>query len=132
MKKSDEKVVLIYDKECPVCRKTIKWIKQNSKKGAFEMLPCQSDAARERYPLIERTACMNAMQLVLPDHKVFAGEKAIPEILKRLKKYSSAAELFRLPGSEIISRAFYRWFANKRYHIAGIFFPTGKRRPKQR
>jgi len=128
--KREQKAVLIYDGKCPVCKKTVGWIRQNAKKGSFEMLPCQSDAARERYPFIERAACMRAMQLVLPDGRVFSGEKAIPEILKRLKKYSSAAGLFRLPGSEILSRAFYRWFADRRYHIASILFPDKQRRHK--
>ncbi len=63
---------------------------------------------------------MQAMQLVLPDGGVLAGEKALPEILKRLKRYSPAASLFKLPGSNIIARLFYRWFADRRYHIAKI------------
>ena len=128
MKEKTQKAVLIYDKECPVCRKTIKWLRQNSRKGAFEMLPCQSDALKERYPTIEKATCMKAMQLVLPDGKVLSGEKAFPEILKRLKRYSFAAEIFRFPGSDVISSAFYKWFADRRYHIANILFPGKKKK----
>ena len=66
--------------------------------------------------------------MVLPDGKILSGEKALPEILKRLKRYSPAAALFSLPGSEILSRSFYRWFADNRYHIAGVLFPDKKKK----
>lgn len=124
------KAVLIYDGNCPVCQKTIAWIKSNAKKGAFEMLTCQSKSTRERFPSIEEAVCMQAMQLILPDGTVFSGEEAMPEILKRLKKYSPAAEIFNLPGSKTLSRAFYRWFADRRYHIAGILFPKEGKKKK--
>lgn len=122
-KERQKKAVLIYDGNCPVCGKTVAWIKGNEKKGEFEMLPCQSETMKQRFPSIERAVCMQAMQLVLPDGAVLSGEKALPEILKRLRRYSPAAALFKLPGSEILSRAFYRWFANRRYHIAKLLFP---------
>ncbi len=75
---------------------------------------------------------MKAMQLILPDGQVLSGEKTLPEILKRLRHYSRAAAVFRLPGSEIISRAFYRWFADNRYHIANVLFPDKKRKKESR
>ncbi len=122
-KERQQNAVLIYDGNCPVCGKTVAWIKGNEKKGAFEMLPCQAASMKRRFPSIERAVCMRAMQLVLPDGAVLSGEKALPEILKRLRRYSSVAAIFKLPGSEIISRAFYRWFADRRYHIARLLFP---------
>jgi predicted DCC family thiol-disulfide oxidoreductase YuxK len=122
------KAVLIYDGDCPVCAETVRWIRENERKDSFEMLPCQSGEVRKRFPLIEPAACMRAMQLILPDGKILSGEKALPEILKRLKRYSPAAALFSLPGSEAISRSFYRWFADNRYHIAGVLFPDKKKK----
>ena len=123
-------VVLIYDGGCPVCQKTVAWIRENMRKDAFEMIPCQSEEARKRFPFVEQAVCMQAMQLILPDGEVLSGEKALPEILKRLKRYSPAAALFDLPGSEILSRSFYRWFADNRYHIANILFPDKKKRDR--
>jgi predicted DCC family thiol-disulfide oxidoreductase YuxK len=120
--------VFIYDGECPVCKRTIEWIRKNSKRNTFEFLPCQSEDTRARYPSIKKASCLKAMQLVLPDGKVLSGEKAFPEILKRLKRYSFAAEIFRLPGSDVISSAFYKWFADRRYHIANILFPGKKKK----
>jgi len=122
------KAVLIYDGDCPVCAETIRWIRENERKDSFEMLPCQSGEVRKRFPLVESAACMRAMQLILPDGKILSGEKALPEILKRLKRYGPLAALFSLPGSETVSRSFYRWFADNRYHIAGILFPDKKKK----
>jgi len=122
--------VLIYDGECPVCRKTVAWIGENMRKDAFEMIPCQSAGARTRFPSVEQAVCMQAMQLILPGGEVLSGEKALPEIVKRLKRYSPAAALFNLPGSEILGRSFYRWFADNRYHIANLLFPDKKKRDR--
>ncbi len=63
---------------------------------------------------------MKAMHLVLPDGTVVVGEQAPPEILRRLRHFRSAALLFKLPGSGIVSRVIYRWFADRRYRIASI------------
>jgi predicted DCC family thiol-disulfide oxidoreductase YuxK len=127
-----ERAVLIYDGQCPVCKKAVGWIRENSRRGAFEMLPCQSEAVKKRYPFIKEDVCMRAMQLVLPEGRVLSGEKALPEIAKRLKGYSAAAGLFALPGSETISRAFYQWFADRRYHIAEVLFSEkGQKKSKK-
>jgi predicted DCC family thiol-disulfide oxidoreductase YuxK len=125
--KKSGRAVLIYDGECPVCRKTVTWIRENMRKDAFEMIPCQSEEARTRFPFVEQAVCMQAMQLILPDGAVLSGEKALPEIVKRLKRYGPAAALFGLPGSEILARSFYRWFADNRYHIANVLFPGKKK-----
>jgi predicted DCC family thiol-disulfide oxidoreductase YuxK len=123
--------VLIFDGNCPICRKTMDWIRGNSDKDTFEMLTCQSEDVIQRYPFIDRASCMQAMQLILPDGTVLPGEKALPEILKRTKRYDSAAGLFSLPGAETISRLFYRWFADHRYDVARILFPGTRKRVKK-
>ena len=124
--------VLIYDGECPVCQKTVAWIRENMRKDAFEMLLCQAEETRTRFPSVEQAVCMRAMQLILPDGQVLGGEKALPEIVKRLKRFSPAAALFDLPGSETLSRSFYRWFADNRYHIADVLFPEKKKGEKDK
>jgi predicted DCC family thiol-disulfide oxidoreductase YuxK len=126
------KAVLIYDGQCPVCSKAVGWIRENAKKGAFQMLPCRSEAVKKRYPFIKEDRCMRAMQLVLQDGRVLEGEKALPEIVKRLRGMGGAAGLLALPGAEALSRAFYRWFADRRYHIAEVLFPEKGKRPSTR
>ncbi len=123
-----KRATLIYDKSCPICSGTVEWIEKNEEKGAFEMVPCQSDFLGSQYPNIDFEECMRAMQLVLPDGHVLAGEQALPEIFKRLRRYRAVALAFKLPGAETMSRILYRWFALRRYSIARLFFPGSTER----
>ncbi len=112
--------VLIYDGTCPICSGTAKWIHDNSVDGSFDMIPCQSLQDSMQYPGIKHEDCMQSMHVVLPDGTVLAGEKALPEIVTRLRRYRFAGLLFKLPGAATLSRIAYRWFANRRYRISAI------------
>jgi predicted DCC family thiol-disulfide oxidoreductase YuxK len=123
----NRRATLIYDGTCPICSGTVEWIEKNGQEGAFEMVPCQSDHRGKRYPDIDFGECMRAMHLVLPDGRVLAGERALPEIFTRLRRYRAVALAFKLPGAETLSRILYRWFALKRFSISRFFFPGGMR-----
>jgi len=125
--KEPGKAFLIFDAECPVCRNAVEWIRARAAPEAFEYLSCHSADLSSRFPQIEKSACLAAMQLVLKDGSVLAGEQAVPAILLRLRRFRWAAALFRLPFAGSISRAFYRRFAARRHDISRLFFPGGKR-----
>jgi predicted DCC family thiol-disulfide oxidoreductase YuxK len=112
-----ELATLIYDGKCPVCSGTVKWISEHEISGSFEMVACQSEKRGALYPEVNRSDCMTAMHLVLPDGTVLVGEQALPRIVSRLRGYRFAAPLFRLPGARALSRIAYRWFADRRYRI---------------
>ena len=115
--------MLIYDGDCPVCAKGADWVKSRSLPEMFEFLPCLSEERARRFPLIGEEECLRAMHLVLHDGTVLVGERAVPEILRRMRRHRWAAALFRLPGVGILSRAFYRWFATNRFHVSKALFP---------
>jgi len=118
--------VLIFDADCPVCRAAADWVLRNAvAPDAFEFLPCRSGETRSRFPAIAEAACLQAMHLVLPDGVILAGEKSLPEILRRTQRYRRAAILFRLPGAGIVSRFLYRTFADRRHRISRLFPPEG-------
>jgi len=112
---------LVYDGECPFCANAIEWIRARSAPGEFEFLSCHSNELETRFPFIEKSACLRAMHLVLPDGTVLVGERAAPEILRRLRTCRWAAVLFDLPGAGAVSRVIYRWIAENRHSM-------GKRR----
>jgi predicted DCC family thiol-disulfide oxidoreductase YuxK len=119
--------VLIYDAGCPVCRKTADWVRRNAAgPGAFELLPCRSDETRRRFPAIRESDCLAAIHIVLPGGKALAGERALPEILRRLRRYRPAAALFRLPGAFFLSRVLYRRFAAHRIRISAAMGKGGR------
>jgi len=115
---------LIYDAECPVCRAAADWVRRNaSAPGTFVFLPCRAAETRSRFPALAEAACLRAMHLVLPDGTILAGERALPEVLRRTRRYRRAAVLFRLPGAGIVSRFLYRAFAEHRHRISRMFPP---------
>ena len=117
-------VVLVYDADCPVCRAAADWVRRNAGiPGAFEYLPCRSAETRSRFPAIAEAACLQAMHLVLPDGTILAGENALPEILRRTRRFRWAAALFRFPGAGPLSRLLYGAFARRRHRIAKRLFP---------
>jgi predicted DCC family thiol-disulfide oxidoreductase YuxK len=117
-------VALVYDADCPVCRAAADWVRRNALvPDPFEYLPCRSAETRSRFPAIAEVACLQAMHLVLPDGTILAGEKALPEILRRTRRYRWAAIFFRLPGAGILSRLLYRAFARRRHRISRLFPP---------
>ena len=117
-------VALIYDADCPVCRAAADWVRRNAAvPDNFEYLPCRSAETRTRFPAIAEAACLQAMHLVLPDGTILAGERAIPEILRRTRRYRRAAVLFRFPGAGFVSRFLYRAFARRRHRISRLFPP---------
>ena len=79
------RAVLIYDGACGLCRGGVSWISRRAVRGHFEFLPCQAAERRVRYPWMDERTCLEAMQLILPDGRILAGDAAIPEILRRLR-----------------------------------------------
>jgi len=116
--------VLIYDTECPACRAAADWVRRNAvAPDTFEYLPCRSAETRSRFPAIAEAACLQAMHVVLPDGTILAGERALPEILRRTRRYQWAAVLFRFPGAGVFSRFLYSAFARRRHRISRLFPP---------
>ena len=112
------RAVLIYDGACGLCRGGVSWISRRAVRGYFEFLPCQAPERRVRYPWMRNETCLEAMQLILPDGRLLAGDAAIPEILRRLRGWRWLAALFRLPGVELLAPRLYAWVARHRYQIS--------------
>ena len=117
--------VLIYDGTCGLCQGGVSWIGRRALRGEFEFLPCQAAERRARYPWMEERACLEAMQLVLPDGRVLAGDAAIPEILGRLRGWRWLAAFFAIPGAGLLAPHAYAWVARHRYQISCML---GRRR----
>jgi predicted DCC family thiol-disulfide oxidoreductase YuxK len=111
-------VTLIYDGECPLCQRGMRWVARRALPGQFEFLPCRSRERCERFPWMPDETCLAALQLVLPNGRVLAGDTAIPELLRRLRGWRWLAGLFRIPGMRWLAPRGYRWVARHRYVIS--------------
>jgi predicted DCC family thiol-disulfide oxidoreductase YuxK len=113
-----ERPVVIYDGACGLCEGGVRWISARAVRGSLEFLPCQSIERRARYPEMEESRCMQAMQLVLRDGRVLGGAEAIPEILRHLKGWRWLAALFHVPGVRGLAPIVYGWVARHRYQVS--------------
>jgi predicted DCC family thiol-disulfide oxidoreductase YuxK len=118
------RAVLIYDGLCPLCQRSVAWVSRRAVRGEFEFLPCQAAERRARFPWMEERACLEAMQLVLPDGRVLTGAAAAPEIVRRLKGWRWLATVLELPGIGRLAPHVYAWIARHRYRISALFGPS--------
>lgn len=116
--------VLIYDARCSLCCGCMKWIELHAlRKDAFEFIPCQSSERRRRFPEMSDETCLKSFQLVISHNQIHAGDKALPEILKRLRGFRWLSCLFKTPVMRIFLYVIYRWIANNRYMISKFIKP---------
>ncbi|MBI2425998.1 MAG: DUF393 domain-containing protein [Candidatus Hydrogenedentes bacterium] len=115
--------VLIYDGECPMCLRARDWVARRSDPATLRLLPCQSPERPAVAPQIPTEACMESMQLVLPDGTVHAGERAFEHIFPYIRGWAWAGLLFRLPGAGIAAPIVYRWVARHRLQISAFLTP---------
>ena len=117
-------VVLIYDNKCSLCRGCMKWIELHAiGEDAFEFVPCQSEERRIRFPEMTDENCLQSLKLVLSGNRILTGEKALPEIINRLRGFKWLYVLFRVPLVRPLLYAIYRWIANNRYIISQTIKP---------
>ncbi|MBI1320769.1 MAG: DUF393 domain-containing protein [Candidatus Hydrogenedens sp.] len=116
-----EPMLLLYDGECPMCRRARDWIAARCDAGAIDFMACQDEARLSRAPQVSDAACMEAMQLVMPDGHVYDGERAVPHILAHTRGYHWLGTLMRLPGVLLLARPVYRLIARNRLALSGLF-----------
>lgn len=111
---------LIYDGDCPLCLKAVAWIHANAQPNTVDSITCQSEERAERFPQMVEAHCMEAMQLVMPDGTVYAGDEALPVLLSMLRRWRWLARLFRVPGVTLLAPHAYGFIARNR-HIFSVF-----------
>ena len=118
MSERPQQAMLIYDGDCPLCRRSKTWIERQALPGMFEYLACQDAARQERFPGITIEACMAAIHLILPDGRVLVGAEALPEILRRLHGWRRLERLARFGPLKRLSRLVYAKVAENRYFLS--------------
>jgi len=116
-----EPAILLYDGECPMCLRARDWLAARIPANRLRLMPCQ-DADRPRLaPQVSDADCLSAMQLVLPDGAVLAGEQAFPTLLRMTRRYGALAVILGWPGMRHLAPPIYRWVARHRMRLSGLF-----------
>ncbi len=115
-----EAALLIYDAGCPLCLKARDWIERNTLPGTIATLPCQSEELAAAAPGMTFEACMEAMQLVCPGGRIYAGPDAFRQLLPVLKGWRWLRFLLRAPGAKLALHLLYEQIARNRYALSGL------------
>jgi predicted DCC family thiol-disulfide oxidoreductase YuxK len=110
--------VLIYDGHCHFCQRQA--LRLSAWSGVRLKLESFHDPwVLARYPKLTRQACEEAMQLILPNGRVFSGAAAAAEALRLNPWLGWASWIYYLPGIKQLADASYRWIAKNRYRFGG-------------
>lgn len=114
--------ILLYDSNCPMCRRAKEWIEARVRLEALEFLPCQSEDRARRAPQVSETECMEAMYLVLPSGKAHSGAAAFERLLPYLvTPWRHLRFLFSVPGASRCAPHVYAAIARNRMALSGLF-----------
>lgn len=120
----ENKTVIFYDGECPICQRGKKILESVDHTGRFALVPLQSPLVPEKYPELSLEAMRKTMHILTSDGQVYTGAAAYREVGKvvslrsvtgvMLRVYSW---LVRLPGALMLAEKVYRLVAGNRFQI---------------
>ena len=127
---ASEKPILVYDGDCSFCRLWIdRWRDLTGDRVRYA--PFQEVAAQ--FPEIPREAFARAVQLILPDGKVFSAAHAVFRTLAFVPGCAWMLWLYqRVPGVAFVAEFFYRFVARHRnplYRLTRLFWGRHFERP---
>lgn len=109
--------VLLWDGGCGFCRRWVRRVEQWDRDGRIETLAATD---RAKYPELLNLSdhrLRHAMHLVTPTGHVFAGGRAVAEILRLLPGWRWLTWVFRVPGVGWAVDRGYDWVAARRHKL---------------
>ncbi len=106
--------VVVYDGECPFCRRQIARIRKYDRHGRFECVPRQTPGLTGRFPALGQGGFDTGMRLIVPDGRIYVGADSVYQISRQLAVFRWFAWLYRVPGVHGLARAVYGWIAARR------------------
>jgi predicted DCC family thiol-disulfide oxidoreductase YuxK len=114
-----DRPVVLYDGHCRFCKAQMKTLLRLARRGAIDTLSFQDAGVLERFPGLTHEECMEAMQLVVPDGRVYRGMEAAVRAVATRRWMWIFAWGYYVPGIRHLLEALYRWIANNRYRLMG-------------
>lgn len=113
------KAVIIYDGSCGLCSGNLVWLKRLDTRGVFDAMPYQDPETFRKFPKLDPRKCEDAMHVVFPDQRIFAGADAFREVFWRMPLMILPAAIMSIPPVPGILRWIYPLIAKYRYKIGG-------------
>jgi predicted DCC family thiol-disulfide oxidoreductase YuxK len=124
------RTTLIYDGDCGICTRLADFARRRPRPQA-DVRPWQ-ELDLPAYGVTE-AQCVEALQLVTPEGRVFAGHDAIARVLLVSRPlWRPAGAVLLLPGVNALAGVAYRWIARNRHRLPGgsdaCALPAGRTR----
>lgn len=108
---------VLFDGNCPICLGAVERLRAWDRDGALAFLPGGSPEARVRFPEIPPDALADALHMVAPDGRVWAGAEAVEELVGLLPGWRRLRWVFRIPLARPLAGWVYRRVAAARYRM---------------
>jgi lipase maturation factor 1 len=118
MRKSETLGLLLYDADCPFCRKWILRLGNVLREHGFEIAPLQNPWVIQRLNLSQKEL-LRDMRLLLPDGRQFIGADAYRYIMRRIGWAYPLYILSLIPLLHKLFDSSYRKIASNRYCLSG-------------
>jgi predicted DCC family thiol-disulfide oxidoreductase YuxK len=106
--------IVVYDGECPYCRKQVGKMKRHDVDEVFDYVPRQTEDLEQRFPKLAEGDFNTGLRLIETDGTIFVASDAIYHIARRLRGWRNWTWLYRVPGLKQLLRAIYAWIARNR------------------
>ena len=93
-------LTVLYDPECGLCRRSHEWLADQPKLVELNFVPCASEEARKRYPLLDHDVTRQDLTVISPEGAVYFGPKAWLMVLWALVRYREWS--YRLASPELL------------------------------
>jgi len=108
---------VVYDGQCKVCGRLSRLLQVWDRKHEIEVVPSQQPGVMARFPWIPARAYAEALQMIGPGGRTWAGAAAIEQILNVVPKGRLLSWVFSIPYVRVLADRFYKWFAKNRYKM---------------
>ena len=113
-------LTVLYDPDCGLCRRAHEWVAEQPKLIALNFVPCASDEARKRFPLLDHNLTKQDLTVIRYDGAVYFGPKAWLMVLWALARYRDWA--YRLATPELLptTKRVVSAISQNRYQISRV------------
>ena len=111
---------LVYDGQCPLCRRSVEWVRRLDTRRRIVAidLNTQWPQIARRAPSLTQADLAEAVHLIAPDGRVWAGFEAARKLAKLLPLLWPAVPWLHVPGASVCGAKLYRFISRHRHRVA--------------
>jgi predicted DCC family thiol-disulfide oxidoreductase YuxK len=119
-------LTVLYDPDCGLCRRAHEWLAEQPKLVELNFVPCASEEARKRFPLLDHDLTKQDLTVISHDGAVFFGPKAWLMVLWALVRYREWS--YRLASPELLptTKRVVSAISQNRYQISKVVVSSSR------